>query len=178
MKKNVFSLQPFQPTKTDLQITGEISRENNILTFRFVLKGDLEKIEIPKIADIPIRKNELWQTTCFELFVGIENSTRYWEFNISPSGDWNVYRFDNYRQGMQEESKIKSLPCYIYSESRNLLLGTDRFDLRNLTSEDENFHISITTVIKEKDGDISYWALKHCGKEADFHLRDSFVFAV
>jgi hypothetical protein len=178
MKKQIFSLQPFEPTKIDLQITGEISRENNILTFRFVLKGDLEKIEFPKTANIPIRKNELWQTTCFEIFVGIENSTRYWEFNISPSGDWNVYRFDNYRQGMQEETKVESLACYIYSESRNLLLGTDAFDLRKLASKDENFKVSITTVVKEKNGNISYWALKHCGEEADFHLRDSFVFAV
>ena len=70
MKKHTFSLQPFQQTKPDLQITGEIVRDNNILTVHYRLKGDLREVEIPTVEKLPIRKNELWETTCFEFFLG------------------------------------------------------------------------------------------------------------
>ena len=177
MKKHTFSLQPFQPTKADLRITGEIGRENNILTFRFVLKGDLGEIEIPTVEKLPIRKNKLWETTCFEFFLGIKDAPFYWEFNLSPGGDWNIYYFENYRQSMQLEDRFESLPFNILRDSNALYLGLE-LNLDCLVSIIENLDISIATVIKSKEGDISYWALKHCGKEADFHLRDSFVFAV
>ncbi|MGB3636343.1 MAG: DOMON-like domain-containing protein [Rivularia sp. (in: cyanobacteria)] len=176
MDNHKFCLQPFQPTTIDPKITSEITRDNHIINFRYEIKSDLNKLEVPDIADSEARKDELWKTTCFELFIGIENSSRYWEFNLSPSGDWNVYRFDNYRQGMQEEILVESLNISIYRGCRDLLVGVDKFDLRNLTSSLCNFNVSIATVVKEKNGNISYWALKHCGEEADFHLRDSFVF--
>ena len=176
MDNHKFCLQPFQPIKIDAKITSEITQDNHIINFRHELKSDIKKLDVPQIADKEARKDELWQTTCFELFIGIENSPRYWEFNISPSGDWNVYRFDDYRQRMQEESKVESLNIYIDRGFYDLLVGVDKFDLRNLTSENCNFNVSMTAVVKEKTGNISYWALKHCGEEADFHLRDSFVY--
>ena len=119
----------------------------------------------------------MWKNTCFEFFLGIKNSPIYWEFNLSPSGDWNIYHFDDYRQSMQLENKVESLPFNILRDSNALYLGLE-FNLDGLVSIIENFDISITTVIKSKEGNISYWALKHCGKEADFHLRDSFVFEI
>ncbi|MGB3655520.1 MAG: DOMON-like domain-containing protein [Rivularia sp. (in: cyanobacteria)] len=177
MKKQTFSLQPFQPTKADLQITGEITRDNNILTVYYRLKGDLEEIEIPTVEKLPIRKNELWETTCFEFFLGIKDAPFYWEFNLSPGGDWNIYFFEDYRHSMQLEDKFESFPFNILRDSNALYLRLE-FNLDCLVSIIENLDVSITTVIKSKQGDISYWALKHCGEEADFHLRDSFVFAV
>lgn len=175
MNNQKFTLQPFIPTEIETKITTEITRDNHIINFRHELKSDIKKINIPEIADNKARKDELWQTTCFEVFIGIENSPRYWEFNISPSGDWNVYRFDDYRQGMQEESKVESLNIYIYRGFYDLLVGVDKFDLRNLTSENCNFNVSMAAVVKEKTGNISYWSLEHCGEEADFHLRNSFI---
>lgn len=175
MKKYDFSLQPFQPANIDVEIKGEISRRDNRLIFRYELQGDLKQLEVPDIVENEARKHELWKTTCFELFLGIENSTCYWEFNISPSGNWNIYRFDDYRAGMEEEDRIQSLPCYIYSESHKVLLGTDGIDIGKLADKDQKLNVSITTVVKEKNGNFSYWALKHCGEEPDFHLRDSFV---
>lgn len=176
MKKHTFSLQPFQQTKTDLQITGEIIRDNNILTVHYRLKGDLGEIEIPAVEKLPMRKNELWETSCFELFLGIKDTPIYWEFNLSPSGDWNIYFFESYRQSMQLENKVESLPFNILRDSNALYLGLE-FNLDCLSIV-ENLDVSITTVIKSKEGDISYWALKHCGEEADFHLRDSFLLAI
>ena len=76
---------------------------------------------------------------------------------------------------MQEESKVESLNIYIYRGFYDLLVGVDKFDLRNLTSENCNFNVSMAAVVKEKTGNISYWSLEHCGEKADFHLRNSFI---
>ena len=37
------------------------------------------------------------------------------------------------------------------------------------------FQVGITTVVKLASGAVSYWALAHCGKQPDFHLRESFI---
>ena len=46
--------------------------------------GDIAKLVIPPPAT-PDRTDELWRTTCFELFVAGEGDG-YREFNLSPSG--------------------------------------------------------------------------------------------
>ena len=177
MKNHSFSLKPFEPIKNDLQITGEIIRDKNVFTIHYRFKCDLEKFEIPAVEKLPIRKNELWETTCFELFLGIKNTPIYWEFNLSPSGDWNIYWFEDYRKSMLLEERFESLPFNILRDSNALYLGLE-FNLDFLVSVIENMDVSITTVINSKEGDISYWALKHCGKQADFHLRDRFVLEI
>ncbi|MDJ0735757.1 MAG: DOMON-like domain-containing protein [Nostocaceae cyanobacterium] len=174
MNKYHFDLQPFEPGLIDIKISGKISRNTNNLSLGYKLEGELEKIEIPAIENIPNRKNELWEATCFEFFLGIKNSSRYWEFNLSPSGHWNIYRFDDYRQGMEEEIAVTSLPFSVQHDSDNLLLNLE-MDLGKLISEKQSLEVGITTVIQDKNRNITYWALTHCGKEADFHLRDSFV---
>ena len=175
MNQQIFSLQPFDRSSVpNLQITGSIARNSNTLIVSYILQGDLNKIEIPSTGHTPSRKNELWEATCFEFFLGMKNSSCYWEFNLSPSGDWNIYRFDNYRQGMQEEIAVTSLPFNVRRQSDALQL-TLGLDLSKIIPANQSLDVAITTVVKDKDGEITYWALNHCGEQADFHLRDSFV---
>ncbi|OKH25210.1 hypothetical protein NIES593_05460 [Hydrococcus rivularis NIES-593] len=175
MNEQSFSLQPFGLNSLpDLKINGSIARNGNRLTVRYTLLGDLATIIIPAIADLRARKHELWQETCFEFFLGIENSTCYWEFNLSPAGHWNVYRFDDYRQGMQEELAIASLPFSVQRQSSALLL-TLELDLNKCILADRTLDVAVTAVVKSKDGNITYWALSHRGSQADFHRRDSFI---
>ncbi len=111
-------------------------------------------------------------------FLGRHRTNHYWEFNLSPNGNWNIYRFENYRQTMEVENRVDSLPFNVLRDNNALFLGLE-LDLHCLgTNIVNNFDISITTVIKHKDGNISYWAVKHCGENADFHIRDSFLFYV
>ncbi|MEM7725286.1 MAG: DOMON-like domain-containing protein [Cyanobacteria bacterium P01_A01_bin.45] len=182
MNQQTFSLQPFRKSRRshqsslvpDIKITGAIARnENNLLDIYYVLQGDLTKIEIPEVADIPARENELWETTCFEFFIGIKNSLRYWEFNLSPTGNWNIYKFNGYRQGMREEPKISLLPFHVEHQLDNFSLKL-QLDLDKLVPIRQKLNIAISAVVKDKNRNISYWALKHCGDVADFHLRNSF----
>ena len=112
MNSASFRLDPFpgEDALTRIAITGSIDRSKNGLALRFLLTGEISQIEIPALSDAPERKNGLWEQTCFELFLAPKGSRIYWECNLSPAGDWNVYHFSDYRQGMREETAVASLP--------------------------------------------------------------------
>ncbi|MEH2090624.1 DOMON-like domain-containing protein [Nostoc sp.] len=176
MNNQTFSLQPFPSTESfpHLKITGNIFRNANQLTICYNLGGDLKEIAIVPPSNAPSRKYELWEDTCFEFFLGIKDSARYWEFNLSPAGHWNIYRFEGYRQGMQEETAFKKLPFSVQNQVDSLELALN-VDLDKIVSAEQEIQVAITTVINHRNSDITYWALTHRGAEADFHLRDSFI---
>lgn len=145
-----------------------------MLTLRYVLQGSREDLVIPVPSDTPVRKSGLWEETCFELFLAVKDSPGYWEFNLSPVGHWNAYRFAAYRQGMREETVFTSLPFSVRSRDDFVSL-TLAIDLGRIIQADQALEAGISAVIKYKDGDVAYWALIHCGSRADFHLRESFI---
>ena len=178
-----FSLIPFPDNcpHPEIEITGQIERLNQQLSITFQLTGEIEKIAVTPADPNPSRRNELWQTTCFEFFLALKGSPKYWEFNLSPGGYWNIYRFDDYRQGMAEELAFQSLPFLVKVKPDSLTLSLS-LDLETIISSTQALEIGITTVIQSKINDliseqdaITYWALTHVGKEADFHQRKSFI---
>ena len=46
---------------------------------------------------------------------------------------------------------------------------------KKIINKSQQLEISINSVIKHKNNDLSYWALTHCESKADFHIRDSFT---
>ncbi len=119
-----FSLIPFTaPNIPSISITGKISLQNNIITLHYLLAGKIEEILLPTKSMNPTRKDELWKMTCFEFFLAIKDQPQYWEFNMSPSGDWNVYHMDAYRRiGFREETSIQRLPSFSLVNYWNLEL--------------------------------------------------------
>ena len=183
MNDQSFSLQPFFTPKlkqatarsvADLKITGTIARHSNTLAIRYQLLGPLEEVVIPRLSDKPVRKHELWEETCFEFFLGVRNAGRYWEFNLSPAGHWNIYRFDAYRQGMQEEMAFTSLPLRIQNQL-NFLSLTLELNLDKILQADQVLQVGISTVLKHRNDNVTYWALTHDAPQADFHQRGSFI---
>ncbi len=185
MSEQRFFLQPFRPPgsqqatanpRPNLKITGNIARRSNTLTVCYELLGSVGVV-IPTLADTPTRKNELWKETCFEFFLGVENFPGYWEFNLSPAGHWNVYRFAAYRQGMQAETAFPSLPFSVQTQLESLQLVLD-LDLDKIVQTEQALRIGISAVIKHKDDEVTYWALTHLGPQADFHQQDSLIIAL
>lgn len=167
-----FSLQSVSPLP-DFKITGDLTRYSNTLAIRYELLGPLAELVIPEPV-LPARKHGLWEATCFEFFLAVKHLPQYWEFNLSPTGDWNVYRFIDYRQGMQEEIAFTSLPFSLQNQLDALLL-TLELDLTKIVQADQALEMAISTVIKHTNGEVTYWALSHHGPQADFHQRDSFI---
>lgn len=173
--KSSFNLVPFSlNTAPAVNIGGGIERRNNQLKIEYKLTGNLSQLIVAQHAHNPNRQYNLWQHTCFEFFLGIKDSNKYWEFNLSPAGHWNVFYFANYRQNIAEETAFDSLPFKITQQSDLLQLNLE-FNLDRIISPKQNLEIGITTVVEDQEQTLSYWALSHPAKEADFHERDSFL---
>jgi len=169
-----FSLSPFSsPDSYPEQITGYVQRLGSILTLQVSLIGHLETIIIPTLKPHPGRQDNLWQTTCFEFFIAPQDGLNYWEFNLSPSGDWNCYTFENYRQGMaMEYGFVPVFETFLSSQALSLHLS---LPLAPLIGEGQLIDLGVTMVVADTQRGISYWALNHLGTSADFHRRDSFL---
>ncbi len=171
----MLELQPFTRdlSTAPVELTATIERNDNILSIEYHLFGELHTLIIPSPTAPPTRKSLLWEHTCFEFFLGVPEIPEYWEFNLSPAGDWNIFHLDNYRQGLQEELAFNSLPLEIYLQPSSLVLKLE-LDLGHIIDPQQSLEVSVTSVIEPRAGEISYWAASHTGKNPDFHLRDSF----
>ena len=157
-----------------MNIKGKIFRRSNTLALQYTLVGHLGNLVIPTPADIPARKNELWKETCFEFFVAVRDAQPYWEFNLSPAGHWNVYRFAGYRQRMEEEKAFTSLDFSVRRQPQSLRLDL-KVNLDKIVKEKQPLEVALSAVIELKDGEFTYWALTHGGPQADFHRREGFM---
>ena len=176
MIEQTFTLIPFPGVDIPaISLTGILSLDHHVLNLHYALTGDLESVLLPSDSLSARRKDELWKGTCFEFFLAIKNEPGYWEFNMSPSGDWNVYRMDAYRRmGFREETAISQLPILFKKEWNNFLLEAS-VELTSIIPPEEELQMGITAIIQTKDGNETYWALTHPAHHADFHLRDSFI---
>jgi hypothetical protein len=176
MKSRSFSLKPFPSTGLlpHVEITGDIKRSSNKLSISYKLSGPLAELVVSAPGDVRLRKNRLWEETCFEFFLAPVTSGHYWEFNLSPSGHWNVYHFASFRQGMMEETVYTALPfsVVLYSDCLQLSLEVE---LDKIVQADQSLKIGISAVTKTLNGRITFWALTHPGTQPDFHRRDAFI---
>lgn len=175
MKPLEFSLTPFQdrPLAPDATIAGSIARVADALRVDCEVRGDLSRLAIPACAGAPRRMDRLWETTCLELFIAASGSEEYREFNLSPSGDWNVYGFASYRDGMREEPAFDSLPFDVRSEP-GVLRFSVAVDIGRIVPAGTAVDAAVCAVIRTKAGGASHWALSHPAARPDFHRRDGF----
>lgn len=170
-----FDLKPFRKQGApDIKIYGTIGRRANLLSARFSLQGNLSDITIPAPGELPRRKNRLWEQTCLELFLGITDQEGYWEFNLSPAGHWNAFRFASYRKDMREEPTFASLPIRVQRKPESLGISLD-LDVGKIIPPNKAVEVAVGAVIKKKNGETSHWALAHSGHRPDFHRRDTFA---
>lgn len=177
MSEQPFSLIPFPaPNLPSIFITGTVAFQNNLLTLHYSLAGDIRDVSLPSMSSNPSRKDELWKETCFEFFLALQEQPDYWEFNMSPSGDWNIYHMDAYRRvGFHEEFKFSQLPFAFVKEQDQYRLDIS-VDLSSILSPNgQEIQMAVTAIIQTKDGNETYWALTHPAPYADFHLRESFT---
>lgn len=135
---------------------------------RWVIMG-VDALAVPPFAGKG-RGEELWQTTCGELFLKDRDGPGYREFNFSPSERWAAYRFSGYREGMAEED-IPS-PEVSSDGGQFLFVISVLLDAAILEGSDV---AGLSAVIDEKDGTRSYWALAHPPGKPDFHHEACFT---
>jgi hypothetical protein len=136
-----------------------------MLRVTFRIPGDTSALDFPAKEESEFCSN-LWERTCFEVFVKPVGAQEYLELNFSPSTRWAAFHFDAYREGMQavllRQPKVVSTP---WSNRFELSAGALLPDWGNVP-----WLLNLCAVLQEKDGSKSYWALAHPpGDKPDFH---------
>jgi hypothetical protein len=151
----------------------------DVLALCYRIEGDLDQLQLPARRP-PARTSGLWQHTCFEAFVKGGDTSAYLELNVSPSGEWAIYGFDDYRRDMQPREPRH--PPEIVCRSRENALEADvtvRLDgLFTERARVDALRLGVAAVLEDRRGLLSYWALAHPSGHPDFHHADSFALSL
>jgi hypothetical protein len=157
--------------RIDVDLTLSSAR---MLTLQYVLEGDVGLLQIPEVG-VSRRVDKLWQHTCFEAFIAAQDGAGYDELNFAPSGEWAMYRFHGYREGMTVvEAAGPDISTRCDAQRLVLEAAVDLKALHGLGNLAE-LRLALSAVIEESTGRLSYWALAHPSSQPDFHHADSFT---
>lgn len=172
-----FTLVPFDTTSApNITIETELNTTHESVFISYKVQGDLASIDLGPGVPNHARVIKLWEKSCFELF--IKNSKdNYIEFNFSPEFEWNCFYFEKKGDALAEYARMNCLKT-------DILLSLEVFHLIveiDKSKFPEGFFAGdlsagITSVIKEKSGKMSYWALSHNDTRPNFHHFDSFKY--
>jgi hypothetical protein len=167
-------LRPFAPGPPAVAVSARASRSAGVLTLDYRLDDPWDAVRLPAASASPARSDRLWEHTCFEAFVAPAGAAPYWEVNLASGGDWNVWRFDDYRRGMAPEDAVDSARVESSTGTGTLRL-TATIDLSPVEAiRTAALAVGLAVVVETTDGTLSYWAAVHPGKRPDFHARDGF----
>ncbi len=176
-----FSLIPYDKTTAPaIHINGELNQNDQSLFLSFSIKKGLPLIDLGSSTPNKERLVKLWEKTCFEFFLKNEHG-EYVEFNFSPNFEWNCFYFPKKGDPLKEWELMSrpnteillSLDHYfIVVELRKELFPPGFFDQKT------ELKAGMTSVIKDKKGALSYWALTHSDSRPNFHHFDSFTMKV
>jgi hypothetical protein len=156
----------------------------DLLRFQYVLEADPLLIRVPPPVADARRSDKLWAHTCFEAFIGLPESTGYLELNFSPSGQWAAYRFDAYRQGMTPaldaapRLALRRLPEALELQAEVELSGSLGPVGPGSRASPRPLRIGLSTVVEDREGRLSYWAMRHPPGRPDFHHPEGFALAL
>jgi hypothetical protein len=115
----------------------------------------------------PVRADDLWHTTCMEMFLQPAFGGAYAEFNFSPSSAWAAWTFSGYRQG-RANLELPPPAIVVKRKSENVRIAVEILLPDAFAGND--CRVGLSAVIEEQGGCKSYWALAHPpGDRPDFH---------
>lgn len=128
--------------------------------FRF--EGNIAAIKVPEPAPSQ-RTDNLWKTSCFEIFWQPIGGSWYREFNLSPSGRWAAYDFDSFREGMRDAPvDAIAVRCW-HSETELVLTASIAAQLPDPAQ------VALNGIVEHADGGMQFWALAFPPGQPEFH---------
>jgi len=171
MKTQTFILknhdQKQEKSRIKVEASIEIKEKEIIVTYE--IRGELKNYIFNK-AENKKRANELWRATCFELFIAPENSSNYWEFNISPTKAWNFYAFDSYKKSMREEL-LPSSPHIEIREEEMLYRCACSLSFR---LKEKYYQFNLAVILLDNKDIRHFYTIYRKKGVADFHNRAYF----
>lgn len=174
MDTREIQLQLFATSPVDIPLVVKVAvrREDAVLRCRFEVAGCGVKLPAPS-PDGPARCDGLWRHTCLEAFVGADRDPGYCEWNLSPSGDWNLYRFDGHRKNGRPETAVTAAAPRV-TRGEDVLVVEGELPLGPLGLAEALLEVGLSAVVEADDGRLTYWALAHAAARPDFHDRRGF----
>ena len=165
---------PATPSTAIERIDVELGRDARGVRISYRMIGNADRVVVATLAPgaSPRVRDELWRTTCCELFLRDAASTAYREYNFAPCGDWAAYGFSGYRSGrVALETRAPRIALARTSDA--VVLSVTLMDLPP-EALDEAQRIGLACVV-ETGTELSYWALAHPPGKPDFHHETAFV---
>ncbi len=176
--KHSLVVHPRTPPSSELQLIADVrlTPDDQFLAIRYAVQP-AERLSLSEVAG---RRDGLWKSTCFELFIKPHGDSGYREFNFAPMFAWNAYGFEDWRKGMRPLS-LSGEPHLVDSRIDDRAPDfPKRYELDVILAPEwwsvGPAKFSLTAVIEEKDGTKSYWALAHPpGNTPNFHHAHCFA---
>jgi hypothetical protein len=170
---------PDTPSEAAHAVAAQIRRtQGGTLALTYLIDGDLARMKIPAHASARIGE-QLWRHTCCEIFIACQGQAAYHEFNFAPSGAWTAYAFTRYREGGPLPAAAELPPVTGVTArkatSRLELAASIRLDRLSPLHARAKLSLAVSTVIEDRDGALSYWAITHPPGRPDFHHPDAFA---
>lgn len=128
----------------------------------FRIEGALETLHIP-VHDAAVRQDNLWKTTCFEIFWQPEGGDYYREFNLSPSSKWAAYDFDGFRKNGRD-APVNAIAIACAHDGKSLELKA------SIAAElPTPANIALNAITEDAQGNIQFWALAFPPGKPEFH---------
>lgn len=169
-------------------VSGILSQHQQMVSLTFRVEG-AHQFELPAMTENASRAMNLWEQSCFEIFIRPLNTEAYLEFNLSSNGDWNAFVFKDYRLPLMEDGALTPAPmdkapiCASTGIPRND--SAWRLDVQiDLSHLPREFHlpanrmIALSCILKDLKGNLHYFALKHPAEKPDFHHQESFCLRI
>lgn len=143
-------------------VTASVTATPNGCEAEFRLDGHVPAIILPEVV-MPERRDNLWKTTCFEIFWQPLGGTYYREFNLSPSGCWAAYDFDAFREGMRDAPVDAIAIACSHDESGLVLKASIAAELPDPAQ------VALNAIVEHPDGGLQFWALAFPPGKPEFH---------
>lgn len=143
-------------------VTAQIAATPSGCEAEFRLDGRIGAIALPGQGP-SIRTDNLWQTTCFEIFWQPLGGTFYREFNLSPSGRWAAYDFDAFRKEMRDAPVSAIAVASSHSDGELILKATIAAELPAPAQ------VALNAIVDDGNDNLQFWALAFGPGKPEFH---------
>ncbi|WP_299192542.1 hypothetical protein [uncultured Erythrobacter sp.] len=160
------TLHPSCDTGPITAVSAKIRPTEDGCEAEFVLSGGIDQIVLPEPGP-SLRTDDLWKTTCFEIFWQPLGGSTYREFNLSPSGRWAAYDFDGFREGMRD-APVEAMALATAQGSAN---GKGELVLKAAIAAElpAPAQVALNAIVEHRDGGLQFWALAFDEGKAEFH---------
>lgn len=151
-----------------LAVEAAAWRKGSVVCLQFQISAARPVLVMPTSGDGE-RRDGLWQHTCCELFLGAATLPAYIELNVSPSGDWALYHFSDYRSRATE---LLASPPTIHAQWKGQDLWVDAsIDAQSwgIPWLTDRVRVGLSAVLEFIGGERAYHALAHPRDVPDFH---------